>query len=166
MWAFRLCRSSHPAYDGEGARRVGGRWNSKGVRVLYMSENRSLAVLEVLVHLSATLPDKYVLGAAEIPEDIAIERIADQDLPNGWATLMPSEQVSTKRLGDMWIERRRSAVLSVPSVILGERNYVLNPAHSDFTRIDFAEPEPFRFDLRLISRELPSADKEARREVV
>jgi len=62
MRAFRLCRSSYPAYDGEGARRVGGRWNSKGVRVLYMSENRSLAVLEVLVHLSGTLPDKYLLG--------------------------------------------------------------------------------------------------------
>ena len=31
--------------------------NLKGVRVLYMSENRSLAVLEVLVHLSGTLPD-------------------------------------------------------------------------------------------------------------
>jgi RES domain-containing protein len=59
MRAFRLCRSSYPAYDGEGACRVGGRWNSKGVRVLYMSENRSLAVLEVLVHLSGTLPDKY-----------------------------------------------------------------------------------------------------------
>jgi len=55
MRAFRLCRSAYPAYDGEGARRVGGRWNSKGIRVLYMSENRSLAVLEVLVHLSATL---------------------------------------------------------------------------------------------------------------
>ncbi|MBL8232954.1 MAG: RES domain-containing protein, partial [Bryobacterales bacterium] len=46
MRAFRLCRATFPAYDGEGARRVGGRWNSRGTRVLYMSENRSLAVLE------------------------------------------------------------------------------------------------------------------------
>ena len=58
MRAFRLCRNSYPAYDREGARRVGGRWNSKGVRVPYMSENRSLAVLEVLVPLFGTLPDK------------------------------------------------------------------------------------------------------------
>jgi RES domain-containing protein len=64
MQAFRLCRSAYPAYDGEGARRVGGRWNSRGVRVLYMSESRSLAVLDILVHLSSTLPDKYLLGAA------------------------------------------------------------------------------------------------------
>ena len=52
----------------------------------------------------------------------------------------------------------------VPSVILGERNYVLNPAHSDFARIEFAQPETFRFDLRLISRE-PSTDKEAHSEL-
>ena len=60
MLAFRLCRAMHPPYSAEGARRLGGRWNSKGTPVLYMSENRSLAVLEVLVHLSAALPDKYL----------------------------------------------------------------------------------------------------------
>jgi RES domain-containing protein len=166
MRAFRLCRSSYPAYDGEGACRVGGRWNSKGVRVLYMSENRSLAVLEVLVHLSGTLPDKYLLGAADIPEDMAIERIADRDLPEGWSALSPREQVATRLLGDAWVARQGSAVLSVPSVILGERNYVLNPAHADFARIELAQPEAFRFDLRLISREPGLTDKEARREPV
>ena len=55
---------------------------------------------------------------------------------------------------------------NVPSVIIGERNYVLNPAHSDFARIEFAQPETFRFDLRLISRKPPLTDKEARRELV
>jgi RES domain-containing protein len=155
MRAFRLSRSAYPAYDGEGARRVGGRWNSKGVRVLYMSENRSLAVLEVLVHLSGSLPDKHLLGAADIPDNLPIERIADEDLPDRWSTLVPSEQAATRRLGDFWVERRQSAVLSVPSVIVGERNYVLNPAHPDFARIKFAEPKPFRFDLRLIAREAP-----------
>lgn len=73
MQAFHLCRANHPAYDGEGARLVGGRWNSKGTRVLYMSENRSLAVLEVLVHLSASLPDRYVLGTASVPDNVAVE---------------------------------------------------------------------------------------------
>jgi hypothetical protein len=90
-----------------------------------MSENRSLAVLEVLVHLSGTLPDKYLLGAADIPEDVAIERIADKDLPEGWPALIPGEQVATRLFGDAWVARQRSAVLSVPSVIIGERNYVL-----------------------------------------
>lgn len=165
MRAYRLCRSAFPAYDGEGARRVGGRWNSKGVRVLYMSENRSLAVLEVLVHLSALLPDKYLLGTAEIPDDIVIERFADSDLPDDWATLNPNEQLASRRIGDDWVEQRRSAVLSVPSVIVGERNYVLNPAHPDFGRITFTEPEPFQFDLRLISREEARIGQASRRPV-
>jgi RES domain-containing protein len=165
MRAFRLCRSAYPAYDGEGARRGGGRWNSRGVPVLYMSENRSLAVLEILVHLSGTLPDKYLLGAADIPDDLTIETVADEDLPDRWSTLSPTEQLATRRLGDAWVERKRSSVLSVPSVIVGERNYVLNPAHPDFARIKFAEPEPFGFDLRLIWREEPpSAYRETHRD--
>ena len=167
MRAFRLCRSTYPPYDAEGARLVGGRWNSKGVRVLYMSENRSLAVLEVLVHLSGMLPDKYILGSANIPNSLLIERIADEDLPEGWSTLVPDRQVVTRRLGDAWVEGRRSAILSVPSVIVGERNYVLNPAHPDFARIEFAEPEPFRFDLRLILRKsVPLSHQGANREPV
>ena len=89
MRAFRLCRAAHPAYDGEGARRAGGRWNSKGTRVLYMSESRALAVLEILVHLAAELPDKYVLGAAEIPDEVAVEQFAPEELPADWATLDP-----------------------------------------------------------------------------
>jgi RES domain-containing protein len=120
-----------------------------------MSENRSLAVLEILVHLSPSLPDKYVLGAADIPSEIAIEMVEVDTLPHNWATLNPREQLATKRIGDEWVERQRSAVLTVPSVIVGELNYVLNPAHSDFGRILFAEPIPFRFDIRLIAGTQP-----------
>lgn len=150
MRAFRLCRATFPAYDGEGARRVGGRWNSRGTRVLYMSENRSLAVLEVLVHLSASLPDRYALGGADIPESATLEVVDEARLPASWATLDPHERYVTKRIGDEWVEKQRSVVLSVPSGILGERNYVLNPAHPEYSRIVFATPVPFRLDVRLL----------------
>ena len=66
-------------------------------------------MLEVLVHLSGALPDKYVPGAADIPEDVVIERIADADLLNVWSTLRPGEQASTRRLGDTWVERQWGA---------------------------------------------------------
>ena len=115
-----------------------------------MSENRSLSVLEVLVHLSDTLPDKYVLGRAEIPEDVTVEALETHDLPNDWATLAPGEQDATRRLGDNWIRRNKSAALSVPSVTSGERNFVMNPAHPEFSRIVFHDPIPFRFDPRLV----------------
>lgn len=149
MRIFRLCRATYQAYDGEGARRAGGRWNSKGIRVLYMSENRSLAVLEILVHLSASIPDRYVLGSAEIPDNLRIEEVTQENLPDNWVTLDIRKQVATRRIGDQWIEQQRSAVLSVPSVVSGERNYVLNPSHPDFPSINFAEPVRFDFDARL-----------------
>jgi RES domain-containing protein len=150
MRVYRLCRASYPPYDGEGARRAGGRWNSKGARVVYMSENRSLAVLEILVHLSDVLPDKYVLGSADLPDDVSPEVLIDSELPENWATLVVGEQHSTRQLGDEWLRRRNSVMLAVPSVTSGERNFLLNPEHPQFRQIDFHDPVPFRFDTRLL----------------
>jgi RES domain-containing protein len=76
-------------------------------------------------------------------------------LPENWATLNPREQLATRRIGDEWVEQRKSAVLAVPSVTMGELDYVLNPAHPDFGRIGFAVPVPLRFDVRLILRSQP-----------
>jgi RES domain-containing protein len=120
-----------------------------------MSENRSLAVLEILVHLAASLPDRYVLGVAEIPDGLALEILDETRLPGDWSTLNPREQELTRRIGDEWVAEQRSAVLSVPSVILGERNYVLNPSHPDFHTIVFAEPVAFHFDRRLFGPTTP-----------
>jgi RES domain-containing protein len=115
-----------------------------------MSENRSLALVEILVHLSSVIPDRYVLGAAEIPDDLAVDHIPESELPSNWATLDPSEQSATRAIGDRWIADGRSVVLSVPSVVSGERNYALNPTHPAFGHIAFAAPIPFHFDLRLV----------------
>jgi RES domain-containing protein len=44
-------------------------------------------------------------------------------------------------------------VLALPSVIIpSESNFLLNPAHPDFKKISIGKPEPFVFDLRLVSR--------------
>lgn len=82
----------------------------------------------------------------------AIEVVDETSLPHDWSTLDPREQEDTRRLGDEWAKQRRSAILSVPSVILGERNYVMNPLHLDFKWIQFANPVPFPFDIRLFGR--------------
>ena len=151
MRAYRLSRSLYPSYDGEGARRAGGRWNSKGIRVLNMSENRALCVLEVLVHLTDTLPDKYVLGQADIPNDLSYETVEESALPPNWKTLSIAEQTVTRRIGDEWLTRKSSAVLRVPSVVVGEQNILCNPEHRDFERIHFYDPVSFVFDMRLSS---------------
>lgn len=115
-----------------------------------MSENRSLAVLEIQAHLSEVLPDKYVLGSADLPDDFSPEIPTDKELPENWPTLVVGEQHTTRQLGDEWRQRGDSVVLSVPSVTYGERNFVLNPEHPQFRQIDFRDPVPFQFDIRLL----------------
>src|ERR1700744_3729776 len=100
MRVYRLCRAQYPPFDGEGANRFGGRWSSKGNRVIYASENRSLAVLEILVHLSDVLPDKYVPASAYRPEALSIQSVSEQDLPENWETLNVAEQQATREIGD------------------------------------------------------------------
>ncbi len=65
-----------------------------------------------------------------------------------WDSLAPG--VDTQRFGDQWFKEQRSPVLSVPSsVIISERNFVINPAHPDFRKIRFSAPQRFVFDPRL-----------------
>jgi RES domain-containing protein len=53
-------------------------------------------------------------------------------------------------LGSHWAESLTSAVLVVPSAIIPkELNYLLNPLHSDFSKLRFLDAEPFHFDPRL-----------------
>ena len=55
-----------------------------------------------------------------------------------------------QQLGDGWLNAGASAVLEVPSAVVEiESNYLLNPAHPDFRRIQIGEPSHFEFDLRL-----------------
>jgi RES domain-containing protein len=146
MQAYRLNRFMYRATT---AKDRGARWNSKGTRVIYMSENRSLCVLEVLVHLTDVLPDRYNLGQAEIPDALRREVIDEMNLPAEWKMLAISEQIFTRRLGDEWIAQSNTAVLLVPSVVVGERNVLVNSSHPDFAAIRFHEPAPFVFDTRV-----------------
>lgn len=148
MRIFRLCKANRSAYTGKGAALYGGRWNSKGTRVLYMSESRALALLEVLVPLANEVSDKYAVGGADITSGVEISTVSENDLPAGWRTSLPAQQTATRAIGDEWVRTGLSAVLSVPSVIVEERNFVLNPAHPDFRRIAFLVPVTFDFDIR------------------
>ena len=118
--------------------------------MVYMRENRSLAVLEILAHLPEVLPDKYMLGSADLTDGISLEVLTDRDLPENWATLDVEEQGATRQLGDDWLRRKSSVVLSIPSVTSGERNFLLDPEHPRFRDIRFHDPIPFRLDVRVL----------------
>src|SRR6266516_6254576 len=60
--AWRMVRASraNTAFTGEGPRRYGGRWNSPGVHVVYVSEHQATAAFEVFANrVPFILEEKY-----------------------------------------------------------------------------------------------------------
>ncbi len=148
VWRIIKAKHADVAYSGEGARRFGGRWNSPGMSVVYMAESRSLAALEMLVHLnSQSLLGSYVIGRAVIQEKW-IESVRIDSLPENWREFPASPEL--REIGDRWLKAGKSVVLMVPSaVVVGEFNYLLNPKHPDLQKTRFHDFEPFVFDKRL-----------------
>jgi RES domain-containing protein len=148
-WRFVKAKLQDQAFSGEGARRFGGRWNSPGTLVVYAAGGISLALLELLAHLEdASLLRSYVLFRLDF-KDTFIETLDEAVLPKGWRD-SPSPP-GVKAIGDRWFRESRSAVLSVPSAVVPlERNYLINPAHPDFRRIETSGPVKYEFDPRII----------------
>ena len=150
MRIWRICRRRYSAIavSGEGARLYGGRWISHGVRVVYASTSLALAAIETFVNLEPKLrPADLVSIAGEIPETIEVPRLELNALPSRWHE---TRDESLHRFGDAWIHSAKSVGLLVPSAaIRGEWNVLLNPAHADFPKVKFQEPQPFEFDARM-----------------
>jgi RES domain-containing protein len=149
-WRISKTRYAPTSFDGEGARRYGGRWNSVGTRMSYASESVALATLEVLVGLQDTaLLTAYSLVKVQFPETL-IEKLDRRTLPLAWNQHPPSEE--TQMLGDLWVAQGRSVVLQVPSAVVeAEYNYLFNPEHEHFHELIIHKPEPFRLDPRLLT---------------
>lgn len=149
--AWRIVKAKHAAtaFSGKGAADHGGRWNSHGVAVVYCSQSKSLAALESLVHLNPPVRFKYVAVLVTFDASL-VEWFPARKLPHGWRTEPPPP--GTQRVGDLWVSASRSTVLALPSVIIpGETNFLLNPAHPDFSKVARGKPAVFVFDPRLLS---------------
>lgn len=150
MRLWRICRRRYAAdaATGEGARLYGGRWNSRGIRVVYGSTSLALAAVETFVNLEPNLQPKDLVSIeGEIPEELEIGRLDPTIMLPDWHK---TRDESLRRFGDEWIRAGRTMALLVPSaVILGEWNVLLNPTHVDFQRVKFGEAVPFDFDARM-----------------
>jgi len=155
--AYRISKESDSAkaFSGQGAKDWGGRWNSKGVAVVYTAAHRSLSILEVLVHIKggvgmgrAAISAPFYVYAVAFDESL-LEGLPIASLPTGWNSEPPA--AASQSLGDAWVLAAISAVLAVPSVIVPEeRNYILNPNHPRFSEIEIGPPIVCSVDPRLL----------------
>lgn len=150
MLVFRITRSLHQELDGEGARRSGGRWNSQGIALVYASETRALAALEYLVHIDVEeVPDDLVLLSIDVPDQLAVERIAAHDLRQGWNRVALSPE--WRSMGDSWEKSGTTPILCVPSApVPEESNYLLSSRHPDAGAVRVINVRSFAFDERLL----------------
>lgn len=146
---YRLSREPYARdLSGFGAALRGGRWNSRGVPMLYTAESRALALAEVAVHLMwATLPKDYMLVTLCVPEVLKMAILNGADLPEDWRAF--PHPASTQRIGDAWVRSGETAAMRVPSaVVAGDCTVLLNPAHPDMRGVEVVSVEPFPPDSR------------------
>lgn len=150
MRIWRICRERYAsdAFSGEGARRFGGRWNSRGASVVYASTSLALAAIELFVHLEpGQAPADLISISAELPVGEPALRWEPDALPANWWS---DELAPMRTLGDSWILSKASLALLVPSVpIRGEWNVLINPHHARMEELRIEPAQPFVFDARM-----------------
>jgi RES domain-containing protein len=152
MKIWRICRERYAAdaFSGEGARRFGGRWNSRSVPMVYASTSLALAAIELFVHLEPSqVPEDLVSIAAELPEGEPALCWKLTMLPERW---WGDELGPVRELGDDWIRDKRSLAVMVPSVpIRPEWNVLVNPLHPRIGEVRIESATPFVFDARMFA---------------
>jgi len=117
--AWRLDHAKYRATwdSGEGAYKVGGRWNSKGIRAVYCSIDPATAILEVAVHKGFKALDivEHVLIAATITDLSSVHVVDPASVPNpNW--LRPGiPSAGQQAFGDALLARHKFTV--IPSVV-------------------------------------------------
>jgi RES domain-containing protein len=147
---FRIVKDTWNSgvFDGEGAKRYPGRWNSRGIPMVYTASSRALAMLEILVDFDAEdlVRKHFQVFPVTVPDHCILE--LGVALPRDWQAY--PAPISTKAIGDNWIKNQASAVLAVPSATIpAEQNYLINPEHPDFSKLVIGPAQTINFDPRL-----------------
>ena len=148
-WRIIKARYADRAFEGQGARLVGGRWNKIGIPMIYTADSLALAALEILVHLPQPGWLKLKFQCIPVKFDIRLVKSLNlMDLPADWDILPPPE--STQTIGTEWAVKKKSVLLKVPSTIIREEfNYLINPLHPDFIKLSIGSAQKFIFDPRI-----------------
>ncbi len=116
--------------------------------MVYASATKSLAVLELLVHLNVGRPLPRLVAFSLDVDDKLLDRLRATQLPGHWRNLRGL--LATQRIGDEWLASGRALALAVPSAIVPEEsNYLLSPVRPAFGRLRFERSVPLLLDPRL-----------------
>lgn len=152
MIVYRLSKSAFSEdLSGKGAEKAGGRWNSKGVAMIYTGSSRALCVAEVAVHLPlGIIPSDYEMVSLQIPDN-SICKIDIKRLSGEWRSFPHPD--STQKTGYDFVRDNKHLVLKVPSaVVQGDYNLLINPRHPEIKKVRIISREPFIFDSRMFKR--------------
>ena len=147
---YRIIRDKyrHDPLSTEGSRLFGGRWNPKGIAVLYATSTPELGLIETLAHAPAIryedLPTYWVFSL-NVPDDIRYYK--REELPDYW-------QDDTYERTQIWLSAWLAApdrlAVAVPSVLVPlSYNIILHPAHPQFKHIQVLAQEIQPVDRRL-----------------
>jgi RES domain-containing protein len=148
-WRLDLVQFSATWDSGEGAYRVGGRWNSRGVRAVYCSIDPSTAILEVAVHKGFHALDTvpHVLTATTIAEPSAVHVVDPAAIPNpNW--LRPGiPSAGQQAFGDTLLGQHKFVV--IPSAVSHRSWNLIFVAASAAGSYALRSQERFALDTRL-----------------
>jgi RES domain-containing protein len=153
MIVYRLTKADYGTdLSGKGAEATGGRWNSKGVPMVYTGSSRALCTAEIAVHIPLGLiPSGYQLTTLEIPDKCGVEELDPDQLTTDWNSYPYTR--TTQQLGDSFIKVKKSLAMKVPSAaVQGDFNFLINPLHKGVSEIVVVKTELFIFDERLFKR--------------
>jgi RES domain-containing protein len=135
--------------SGEGAYRFGGRWNSRGVRVIYCSIDPAAAILEVAVHKGFRALDTipHVLTSITIPKPDEVHVVDPTSVPNAnW--LRPGiPSAGQQKFGDDLLATHR--FIAIPSAVSTHSWNLIFGQPGAAEAYAQRSQEPFALDTRL-----------------
>lgn len=149
-----LYRLTHAKFAGDlsglGAKKYGGRWNPKGIPMVYCCETISLCALETAAHSDGISELKNLfITCFELSSKTKIKRLQASQLPSNWQQI-PSPE-ACKKVGADWANKSVSPILGLPSAIVPRESiYLINPNFPHLSElVSVLWTEPFTLDPRI-----------------
>ena len=135
--------------SGEGAYRVGGRWNSKGRRTVYCALDPSTAILEVAVHKGFKTLDTvaHVLTGIKILDPALVHVVARAEVPNPNCLVSGIPSAGQQAFGDSLLADHLFVV--IPSAVSTRSWNLIFDSQRAAGAYQLASQEPFALDTRL-----------------